>query len=211
MFSVIGSRGEALALAGGRGPRQPVDQPDLAAVLRRHEGAIHPVDDACQHEACIARIERGAIEQLKVISGADADGLVRKSGLVPGDIAVELAIERRADRRHRRQGEQLAAGQGNIGRSLRQHDPPHRKPAAIEFAQRQRIGDRSAALQRRAFRGARGHDAAQQNEDDEKKSQTRPFLTNTASESLIPGNLRAASCGQENSLKDGAGTVSQHR
>ena len=66
------------------------------------------------------------------------------------------------------------------------------KPAAIEFAQRQRIGDRRAALQRRrALRCARRQHAAEQEQDDDKKSQRAAhILTNTALETPIQGVSR---------------------
>ena len=108
MFRVIGSRGEAApSPASSRGARQPIDQPDFAAAVRRHVGAVHPVDDARQHKARLARIEQRAIEQLEIERRPDADGFVREIGLVRGDIAIELVVERPANRRHRRQREQL--------------------------------------------------------------------------------------------------------
>ena len=48
------------------GARQAIDQPDLAAAIRRNIGAVHPVDDACQHKARLTRIKQRAIEQLKI-------------------------------------------------------------------------------------------------------------------------------------------------
>ncbi len=183
-------RGGALAGWRSRGAGQPVDQPDFAAALWRHERPVHAVDDAGQHEARPFRIEQRAIEQLEIERHPDADGFVRKLDLVRGDVTIELAIERPADRSHRRQCEQLSAGQGKVGRSGRPHHPPQRQSAAIEFAQGCWIGDRGAALQRRAFHGVGRQRAAEQNENANEKSQCAAF----------PSESRA-SCGQHRLIR----------
>jgi hypothetical protein len=112
-----------------------------------------------------------------------------------GDVPIELAIERPADRSHRRQGEQLSAGQGNVGRSGRPHHPPQRQPSAIEFAQASGIGDRGAALERRALDGACRQGSVKQNENANEKSHCPAFSQR------MPRVLRTASFNQENSRK----------
>ena len=157
-------RQHTLAGLGGHGPGQPVDQPDLAAVLRRDKGAVHPVDDARQHKAGIPGIKHRAVEQLKIKRTPDADRRAGKAGLMSGDVSVEFGIERAADAGHRRQCEQLTAGEGNITRCSGRHHTPHLELAAVEFAQGKRVGDRRAALQRRADRIAQRQQAAEQDQ-----------------------------------------------
>ena len=69
-------------------------------------------------------------------------------GFMPCDVAVELGVDRLADRSHRRQREQLAAGERDIRRLFRQQHAADAKSAAVEFAQSQGIDDGCAALQR---------------------------------------------------------------
>ena len=130
-------------------PRQAVDQADLAAACFRGVSAVHAVDDAGQHEPRLCRIKQRAVEQLEIKALADADRLLWQARAVPRDVAIELAIDRLPDRRHRRQGEQLAVGERNIRRPLRQQHAIEAEFSAIEFAQRRGIGDGGAALQRR--------------------------------------------------------------
>jgi hypothetical protein len=140
---------------GHIGPDQPVDQPDLTAGIRRHIGAVHPVDDARQHEARIPGIKQRAVEQLKVEGASNADGLAGMIGLMSGYVSVEFAVERATNPGHRWQCEQLTAGEGSVVRSSGQHDPSCRESAAIEFTQSKRIYNRRAALERRERRRAR--------------------------------------------------------
>ena len=87
---------------------------------------------------------------------------------------IVLVLERLANRRHRREREQLTVGQRRIRRSRRQHDACQAKWAAIEVTQRQRVGDRSAALQRRrAMRMACRHNTTEQDQGDNQKSHAR--------------------------------------
>jgi hypothetical protein len=99
---------------------------------------------------------------------------------VPGYVSLKLVVQSFADRSHRRENEQLAVGKRRIARPYRQDKAAEAKSSAIELAQRERIGDCRAALKRRcALRIARSQNAAQQNEDADKKSQPRgPFPTN---------------------------------
>ena len=147
------------------GPGQPIDQADLAAILRRDIGAVHAIDDAGEHETRIGGIKLRAVEQLEGEAGADADTLVRQLGLVPFDISPEIRIQRFCDLCHRRQREQLRVGQRAIGRARRRHDAHETKAAAIELAQCAGIDDGGATLERRIERGPGGTHSDQQNND----------------------------------------------
>ena len=151
-------------------PRQAVDQADLAAACFRNVSAVHAVDDAGQHEPRLCRIKQRAVEQLEIKALADADRLLWQVRAVPRDIAIELAIDRLPDRRHRRQGEQRAVGERDVRRPLRQQHAIEAESSAIEFAQRRGIGDRCAALQRGILCRTRRQSAAQQSKYDGKKS-----------------------------------------
>ena len=92
---------------------------------------------------------------------ADPDRLLRQVRTVPRDIAIELAIDRLPDRRHRRQGEQRAVGEPDIRRPLRQQHTIEAKFSAVEFAQRRGVGDGGATLQRRILCRTRRQSSAQ--------------------------------------------------
>ena len=92
-----------------------------------------------QHEARVGRIKQRAVEQLEIKAFADADRLVRQARFVPvrcSDRTRDRSPARTGS--HRRQGEQLAVGERDVGRSLRQQHAAEAKSSAIEFAQRQR-------------------------------------------------------------------------
>ena len=153
-FSVIGSRGETASAppSAHMGPRQPVDQADLAAVRLRDIGPVHPVDDARQHEARLGGIEHGAIEQLEIKTVADADRLIRQACFVFCNVAFELAVDRTPNRRHRRQGEQLDVGERNIRGTLgRQHPADAERPPS---SSRKAAGSMTAAPRSSAATGA---------------------------------------------------------
>ena len=82
-------------------------------------------------------------------------------GLVPGNVSIEFIVDRLANRSHRRQRKQRIVGHRRIDRPCRLDHAAEAKPSAVEFAQDIRIGDRNAALQRRALCDARRNDAKQ--------------------------------------------------
>jgi hypothetical protein len=97
-------------------------------------------------------------------------------------VPFEFLVKRLADGNHRGQRKQLAIGERRVRRSRRYKHARETKPSAIELAQRKRLGDRNATLQRRrALRVAQRRQAARESEDDGKKSQRKAHIsTNTA-------------------------------
>src|SRR5262249_24748035 len=140
-------------------------QPYLAAAFGRDIGAVHAVDDARQNKTRMGRIKLPAVEQLNIEIWADTDALIGKLGLVFRDVALEIVIERLPDRSHRRQREQFCVGQQNIRRAPGPHYTREREASMIELAQRQGIGDRVAALERRTIHRVRTKGAAKKKEN----------------------------------------------
>ncbi len=150
-FNVIGSRCETAFLADQRnvGAGQAIDQPDLAAAVRNDIGAVHAVDDACQHEARRRGIQPGAVEQLEVIFVADASGFAGQARLVLLDVAIKLAFDRLPYRNHRGKRKEVVIGERLTSRPLRRDDTRETQSPPIKLAQCPRIGDRRTAFEQR--------------------------------------------------------------
>jgi hypothetical protein len=129
-----------------------LDPANLAATRFRNVGTVHAVDDAGQHEPRLLRVEQRAVEQLKIKTRTDADRFLRQICRVPCDVAIELAIDRLPDRRHRWQGKQGGIGEPTVRLPLGQQHAIETESSAVEFAQRRGIGDRRAAFQRGILR-----------------------------------------------------------
>ncbi len=167
-------RADVIGRLGRVCPRQTVDQPHFTAIRFGEVCAVHPVDDAGQHETRIAGVKQRAIEQLKVVRTSGADGFVREIGFMPEDVSFEFVVEHLADWSHQRQREQLVVGKRRFARSHWQDNPAQRESSEVEFPQCQGIGDRSAALERRrALRIAHRQKGREQDENGNKKSHAR--------------------------------------
>src|SRR4029077_15694998 len=100
----------------------------------------------------------------------------------------ELPVERGADRRHRRQREQLVIVERRIGGSRWCEGAVETKSAMVEFAQRQGIDDRGSAFQRGALHRARRQKNAegeQQRGDEERSKCVAHAKTNTTQRCLF--------------------------